>query len=178
MTLKGSHGDSFGARCIKAAQAGCRAASNGSNAQLLKGMLTLIDQSVSGDAEVLAVFMELHERRQNYQAVADTAARVPGLLTSKMRATPATAAAQSGTCPSLWATRVCAARRYGVPVSCVQFHRRQDPGPRSGRRCACGSSRGAHSLARHPRTRTRGQPRVCGCTEGRVSDDPRPRRRV
>ena len=87
---------SLGARCIDAAQAGCRGALNGSNSQLLEEMLTLIDPSVSVDAEALADIMELHERRQNYQAVADTAARVPGLLTSKMRATLATAAAQSG----------------------------------------------------------------------------------
>ena len=54
----------------------------------------------------------------------------------------------------------------------------QDPAPRSGRRSACGSSRGAHSLARYWRYQTRGQPPARGCPEGRVSEDPRPRRRV
>ena len=65
-----------------------------------------------------------------------------------------------------------------VSKTLVQFHQHEDPGPRSGRRCACGSSRGAHSLARYRRSQTRGQPPARGCPEGRVSEDPRPRRRV
>ena len=74
MTLKGFHGVSLGARCIEAAQAGVSWRLVGSIAQLMEGILTLIDQSVSVDAKELADILELHARRQDYQAVADTAA--------------------------------------------------------------------------------------------------------
>jgi hypothetical protein len=69
---------------------------NRSNADVLEGVMALIGEAESVDEEVLAEIMELHLRRQDCQAVSKAAARVPGELTSKMRATLATAAAQSG----------------------------------------------------------------------------------
>merc|ERR1719284_793780 len=69
---------------------------NRSNADVLEGVMALILEAQSVDEEVSAEIMELHLRRQDYQAVSEAAARVPAELTSKMRATLATAAAQSG----------------------------------------------------------------------------------
>ena len=45
---------------------------------------------------MLVEIMELQERRQNYLGMADLAARVPDALVSRVPATLATAAAQSG----------------------------------------------------------------------------------
>ena len=74
---------------------------NRSKAGVLEGAMALIEEAQSADAEVLAEFMELHLRRGEYQAVSEAAARVPGELTSKMRATLATAAAQPPMRPKL-----------------------------------------------------------------------------
>ena len=73
---------------------------NRSKADVLEGAMALIEEAQSADAEVLAEIME-YLRRGEYQAVSEAAARVPGELTSKMRATLATAAAQCGYLPSL-----------------------------------------------------------------------------
>ena len=74
---------------------------NRSKADVLEGAMALIEDAQSADVEVLAEVMELHLRRGEYQAVSEAAARVPGELTSKVRATLATAAAQCGYLPSL-----------------------------------------------------------------------------
>ena len=117
---------------------------NGSNAQVLEEMLTLIDRSKSVDSEVLAEIMESHVRRQGYQALADMAAKVPGSLRSKMRTTLATAAAQSrNLSESLGHWRLLPSVSKGPPrlPSCFPWHS-------SGRRCAYGFIREAPSLAR------------------------------
>ena len=75
---------------------------NRSKADVLEGVMALIEEAQSAVGELLAEIMELHLRRGDYQAASEAAARVPGELTSKMRATLATAAAQCGICPSHW----------------------------------------------------------------------------
>ena len=69
---------------------------NRSDAEVLKGVMALIGEAQSVDEEVLAEITGLHLRRRDDQAVSKAAARVPGELTSKMRAALAAAAAQSG----------------------------------------------------------------------------------
>ena len=69
---------------------------NRSDAEVLKGVMALIGEAQSVDEEVLAEFTGLHLRRRDDQVVSKAAARVPGELTSKMRAALAAAAAQSG----------------------------------------------------------------------------------
>ena len=62
----------------------------------LKGVMALIGEAQSVDEEVLAEFTGLHLRRRDDQVVSKAAARVPGELTSRVRAALAAAAAQSG----------------------------------------------------------------------------------
>ena len=53
---------------------------------MLKGVLALLGVAQSMDEEVLAEFMGLHLRRRDDQVVSKAATRVPGDLTSRMRA--------------------------------------------------------------------------------------------
>ena len=69
---------------------------NRSDAEVLKGVMALFGEAQSVDEGVLAEFTGLHLRRRDDQMVSKAAARVPGELTSKVRAVLAAAAAQSG----------------------------------------------------------------------------------
>ena len=69
---------------------------NRSDAEVLKGVMALFGEARSVDEEVLAEFTGLHLRRRDDQMVSKAATRVPGELTSKVRAVLAAAAAQSG----------------------------------------------------------------------------------
>ena len=71
-------------------------ARNCSDAKVLKGVVALFGEAQSVDVVVLAEFNGLHLRRRDDQMVSKAATRVPGELTSKVRAVLAAAAAQSG----------------------------------------------------------------------------------
>ena len=131
---------------------------NRSKADVLEGAMALIEEAQSADAEI----MEFGD----YQAVSEAAARVPGELASKMRATLATAAAHCGYLPSLGKGHPCSLSSstvvtiLGLAVEEVLL------------------SSAATVLAHLQASQTRGQPCARGCAEGRTSDVPRSHRRV